>query len=96
MQRHGDSQVVDAGDDSIVYQRLDVKHGLDDRTLIVVLILATIIGINGVVMGMNLANQSMQAQYTRDLAVKYQVNTNHVGEVEKDLAVLKETTRANQ
>lgn len=57
---------------------IHVSHDLGDRTLVVVILLACVIGACGVAMGMNLAKQDMQAQYMRDVAAKLQINTNHV------------------
>lgn len=62
-----------------------VSHDLGDRTLIVVILLAVVIGACGVVMGMNLAKQDMQSQYMRDVAAKQQVMINHMKDVETKL-----------
>ncbi len=79
------------GDRSLM--QVTVSHDLGDRTLVVVILLAAIIGLCGVVMGMNLAKQDMQSQYMRDVAVKLQINTNHVNELE---SLVKERNSANQ
>ncbi len=73
---------------------IDVKvsHDLGDRTLVVVILLACVIGVCGVVMGMNLAKQSMQEQYVRDVAVKQQIMINHVNELE---SLVKEKSHAD-
>lgn len=70
-----------------------VSHDLGDRTLVVVILLAIVIGACGLVMGMNLSKQNMQEQYLRDVAVKLQVNTNHVNELE---SLVKEKRNADQ
>lgn len=62
-----------------------VSHDLGDRTLVVVILLAIVIGACGVVMGMNLAKQSLQEQYVRDVAVKQQLMINHVKDLETKL-----------
>lgn len=64
-----------------------VSHDLGDRTLVVVILLTCVIGACGVVMGRNMARQDVQEVYARDLATKYQLNTNHVRDLE---AALKE------
>lgn len=62
-----------------------VSHDLGDRTLVVVILLAIVIGACGLVMGMNLAKQDMQSQYMRDVAAKQQVMINHMKDVETKL-----------
>jgi len=76
------------GDRSAFSSRITVSHDLGDRTLVVVILLAAIIGACGVVMGMNLAKQDMQEQYVRDVAVKQQLMINHVKDMETQLEKL--------
>jgi outer membrane murein-binding lipoprotein Lpp len=65
--------------------QVNVSHDLGDRTLVVVILLALVIGACGVAMGLNLAKQDQLGAYTRDLATQYQLNKNHVMELEKTL-----------
>lgn len=67
-----------------------VSHDLGDRTLVVVILLAAIIGACGLVMGLNLSKQAMQEQYMRDVAAKLQINTNHTLTIEAEIKALKE------
>lgn len=84
------------GDRSAASVDVRVSHDLGDRTLVVVILLAAIIGACGVVIGLDLAERQLQSQYMRDVAVKLQINTNHVDEVANELKVLKETRHAKQ
>lgn len=62
--------------------QVNVSHDLGDRTLVVVILLALVIGACGVIMGLNLAKQDQLGRYTRDLATQYQIQTNHVRDLE--------------
>lgn len=84
------------GEGSAASIRVNVSHDLGDRTLVVVILLAAIIGTCGVVMGMNLAKQDMQSQYMRDVAVKLQINTNHTDEVANQFAIHKGNDHADK
>jgi hypothetical protein len=80
------------GERSAFSSRITVSHDLGDRTLVVVILLAAIIGACGVVMGMNLAKQDMQTQYMMDVSTKLQINTNHTIALE---SAIKEKDSAN-
>lgn len=87
---------IDQGERSASEVHVTVSHDLGDRTLVVVILLACVIGVCGGVIGHYVANQQMQNQYLRDVAVKLQVNTNHTDEVRNELKVIKEKQDANQ
>lgn len=87
---------IEQGERSAARVQVTVSHDLGDRTLVVVILLAAIIGACGVVIGLDLSERQLQSQYMRDVAVKLQINTNHVDEVANELKILKETRHAKQ
>ena len=62
-----------------------VSHDLGDRTLIVVILLALVIGACGVVMGLNLSKQARLDDYSREIAAKVQVQNNQNSRIEAKL-----------
>lgn len=83
------------GERSAADIKVTVSHDLGDRTLVVVILLAIVIGACGVVIGTNIAKQDMQGQYMRDVAAKLQINTNHTMELEKQVGIVKGTQNAD-
>jgi outer membrane murein-binding lipoprotein Lpp len=65
--------------------QVNVSHDLGDRTLVVVILLALVIGACGVIMGLNLAKQDQLGAYTRQLSADYAVHTNHVRDLEAQM-----------
>ncbi len=84
------------GERSAFSSQITVSHDLGDRTLVVVILLAVVIGICGAVIGMDLAERRMQSQYMRDVAVKLQINTNRTDEYLNEVKLLKEQHYAKQ
>ena len=78
------------GERSAFSSHITVSHDLGDRTLVVVILLAIVIGCCGVAIGHYTAATEMQGQYMRDVAAKLQINTNHTMEVEKQIEIAKE------
>lgn len=76
------------GPRSAFQMRVDVSHDLGDRTLILVVLLAVVIGFCGVTMGLNFAKQDALDDRARDLATKYQLMTNHTRDLEAHLNAL--------
>lgn len=64
---------------------INVSHDLGDRTLVVVILLALVIGVCGWKIGQDTAAYDMQGQYMRDVAAKQQVMINHMKDVETTL-----------
>lgn len=80
------------GERSAASIRVTISHDLGDRTLVVVILLACVIGVCGWQIGQYQAETHLNGQYMRDVAVKLQVNTNHVNELE---SLVKEKDRAH-
>lgn len=78
-----------------ITMQVKVSHDLGDRTLVVVILLACIIGVCGVVIGQHNARDDMLGQYMRDNAAKLQINTNHTMEVEKQIGILQAKEKSN-
>jgi hypothetical protein len=82
------------GERSAASIKVTVSHDLGDRTLVVVVLLACVIGVCGWKIGHYTAATEMNGQYMRDVATKLQINTNHVTELER--LVDKENGNADQ
>jgi mRNA-degrading endonuclease toxin of MazEF toxin-antitoxin module len=65
--------------------RSEIKHDLGDRTLVVVILLAIVIGACGYEIGLSNARLDMQSQYMNDVAAKQQIMINHMKDVETKL-----------
>lgn len=74
---------VSQGDRSNSYIEVRVSHDLGDRTLVVVILLAAIIGLCGVVIGNDVAERRMQTQYMLELSTKMQIAINHKVAIEE-------------
>lgn len=87
---------LDQGDRSAAKITVDVKHDLGDRTLVVVILLALVIGVCGWQIGEYRAEKEMHGQYMRDVATKLQINTNHTDEWHNEFKVWKEKQDADK
>ena len=67
-----------------------VSHDLGDRTLVVVILLACVIGACGVVMGLNLAKQDQLDTLAREIVAKQQVTNNQNARIEAELKARKQ------
>lgn len=65
--------------------QVTVSHDLGDRTLVVVILLAIVIGACGVVMGMNLSKQARLDDQQREIAARIQVQNNQNSRIEAQL-----------
>jgi hypothetical protein len=73
------------GDGSAARIDVTVSHDLGDRTLVVVILLAIVIGACGLIMGMNLAKQSRLDDASREIAAKLQIQNNQNSRIEAKL-----------
>lgn len=73
--------------------QITVSHDLGDRTLVVVILLALVIGCCGVIMGLNLAKQARLDDYSREIAAKVQVQNNQNSRIEAKLQELSNERR---
>ena len=87
---------IEQGDRSASSVEVTVTHDLGDRTLVVVILLACVIGVCGVIIGRNNAYYDMHGQYMRDVATKLQINTNHTDEWHNEFKAWKEKQDADQ
>ncbi len=76
-----------AGDRSNLSIR--VSHDLGDRTLVVVILLAIVIGACGLIMGLNLSKQARLDDASREIAAKLQVQNNQDSRIEAKLEEMK-------
>lgn len=75
------------GERSVSDINVKVSHDLGDRTLVVVILLAAIIGLCGVVIGNDVAERQQQSRYMLELSTKMQIAINHkVAQEEKENA----------
>lgn len=77
--------MLEQGERSAARVDVRVSHDLGDRTLVVVILLAIVIGACGLVMGMNLSKQSRLDDQSREIAAKLQVQNNQNSRIEAQL-----------
>ena len=76
---------VSQGDRSAASFNVRVSHDLGDRTLVVVILLALVIGACGVTMGLNLSKQSQLDARATELSARIQVQNNQNARIEAQL-----------
>ncbi len=77
------------GDGSAARIDVRVSHDLGDRTLVVVVLLAIVIGACGLIMGLNLSKQARLDDASREIAAKLQVQNNQNSRIEAKLEEMK-------
>lgn len=76
---------LEQGDRSAAKVEVKVSHDLGDRTLVVVILLAIVIGACGVVMGLNLSRQAQLEDQATILAAKLHTTINQNARIEAAL-----------
>ncbi len=73
--------------------KFTVSHDLGDRTLVVVILLALVIGTCGVIMGLNLSKQARLDSYLSVMSARVQVQNNQNSRIEAKLEELSNERR---
>lgn len=81
------------GDRSAASFNVRVSHDLGDRTLVLVILLTIVIGLCGVVMGLNLSKQAHLDDQATTIAARLQVQNNQNARIEAQLQEMQNARR---